>query len=85
MARLAARLPDPLVGLLPRLARAANLIDQDRPQPLGDVVAPLTVGSDSFVIAKVPEGASTGELVVSSGDRSSQTWACDVGIPIGEL
>src|SRR5438874_11154880 len=51
---------------------------------IGDVLAPLTIGSDSFVIAKVPEGASTGELVVSSGDRSSQIWACDVGIPIAD-
>src|SRR6266849_5754442 len=51
---------------------------------IGDVLAPLTVGSDSLVIAKVPEGASTGELVVSSGARSSQTWACDIGIPIAD-
>ena len=51
---------------------------------IGDVVAPLTVGSDSFVIAKVPEGASSGELVVSSGDRASQTWACDIGIPVAD-
>src|SRR5438094_620055 len=51
---------------------------------IGDVAAPLTVGSDSFVIAKVPEGASSGELVITSGDRSSQTWACDIGIPIAD-
>src|SRR5580692_10085050 len=51
---------------------------------IGDVVAPLTVGSDSFVIAKVPEGASTGELVISSGPRASQIWACDIGIPIAD-
>jgi sugar lactone lactonase YvrE len=51
---------------------------------IGDVVAPLTVGSDSFVIAKVPEGASTGELVISSGPRVSQIWACDIGIPIAD-
>jgi sugar lactone lactonase YvrE len=51
---------------------------------IGDVAAPLTVGSDSFVIAKVPEGASTGELVIMSGDKTSQTWACDVGIPIAD-
>jgi len=48
------------------------------------VSAPLTVGSDSFVIAKVPEGAASGELVITSGDRSSQTWACDIGIPIAD-
>jgi hypothetical protein len=51
---------------------------------IGDVTAPLTVGSDSLVIAKVPEGAASGELVITSGDRSSQTWACDIGIPIAD-
>ena len=51
---------------------------------IGDVTAPLTVGSDSFVIAKVPEGAASGELVITSGDRASQTWACDVGITIAD-
>src|SRR5215468_1060841 len=51
---------------------------------IGDVAAPLTIGSDSFVIAKVPEGASSGELIVSSGDRASQTWACDIGIPVAD-
>ena len=50
---------------------------------IGDVVAPL-IGSDSFVIAKVPEGASTGELVISSVSRASQTWACEIGIPIAD-
>src|SRR3989475_2961071 len=51
---------------------------------IGDVAAPLTVGSDSFVIAKGPEGAASGELVITSGGRSSQTWACDIGIPIAD-
>src|ERR1700683_1637496 len=51
---------------------------------IGDVSAQLTVGSDSLVIAKVPEGASGGDLVISSGERSSQTWACDIGIPVAD-
>ena len=35
---------------------------------IGEVSAPLTVGSDNLVIAKVPEGAASGELVITSGD-----------------
>ena len=43
MARLAPRLPDALVGLPPHPLGAAHLVDQHRPQPLGDVVALLGV------------------------------------------
>src|ERR1700693_358419 len=51
---------------------------------IGDVVAPLTVGSDSVVIGQVAEGPSSGYLVISSGGRASQTWSCDIGIPIAD-
>lgn len=65
--------------------RGKGFMKPDWPRvTIGDVAAPLTVGSDSLVIAKVPEGAASGELVITSGDRSSQTWACDIGIPIAE-
>ena len=46
MAGLPARLPDPLVGFLPDLRRALHLVDQHRPQALGDVVALLGVQVD---------------------------------------
>jgi len=51
---------------------------------IGDVGAPLIIGSDSFVIARVPEGATAGELVVESGVGASDSWACDVGVPIAD-
>ena len=51
---------------------------------IGDVAAPLTIASDSFVIAKVPEGAAAGELVVISGARSSQVWECDIGLQLAD-
>ncbi|MBK9169407.1 MAG: gluconolaconase [Bryobacterales bacterium] len=51
---------------------------------IGDIAAPLMIGSDSFVIARVPEGASAGELVINSGEKSSEIYACDIGIPIAE-
>ena len=46
MAGLAARLPDPLVGLLPDPGGAVDLVGEHRPQALGDVVAPLGVQVD---------------------------------------
>jgi hypothetical protein len=57
----------------------------DRPRVLiGEVAAPIIVGSDSFVIARVPEGASAGELVIESGKHASQAWMCDIGIQIAD-
>src|ERR1700677_4243778 len=44
----------------------------DRPRvTIGDVAAPVVIGSDSLVIARVPEGAAAGELVVASGNQLS--------------
>ena len=46
--------------------------------------APIVIGSDSYVIVRVPEGASAGELVVANGALSSQAWTCDIGIQVAE-
>jgi DNA-binding beta-propeller fold protein YncE len=51
---------------------------------IGEVGAPIVIGSDSFVIARVPEGASAGDLVVETGTLSSDSWACDIGVLIAE-
>ncbi len=57
----------------------------ERPRvSIGDVQAPIVVGSDSFVIVRVPDGASAGDLVVASGEQSSQAWTCDIGIGIAD-
>ena len=45
----------------------------------GEVVAPIIVGSDSMVIARVPEGASIGELSVGGSP-----WSCEIGIQIAD-
>jgi hypothetical protein len=58
---------------------------KDRPRvTIGEVAAPVIVGSDSFVIVRVPENAAAGDLVVASGDNSSQVWTCDIGIGIAD-
>src|SRR5881227_2563971 len=65
--------------------RGKGFAKADRPRVLiGDVGAPVIIGSDSLVIARVPEGASAGELVIESGPQSSESWACDIGVLIAE-
>jgi len=51
---------------------------------IGEVGAPIVIGSDSFVIARVPEGATAGELVIASGSQASEAWTCDIGVPIAD-
>ena len=51
---------------------------------IGDVQAPVVIGSDSLVIVKVPDGASAGELWSARATAASETWNCDIGIPIAE-
>jgi sugar lactone lactonase YvrE len=57
----------------------------ERPRVMiGEVVAPVVIGSDSFVIARVPEGASAGELVIENGEQTSDAFTCEIGIPIAD-
>lgn len=65
--------------------RGKGFVKADRPRvTIGDVAAPIIIGSDSFVIARVPDGATAGELVVENGEQSSESWACDIGVPIAD-
>ena len=65
--------------------RGKGFAKADRPRVMiGDVGAPIIIGSDSFVIARVPEGATAGELVIESGKQASEAWACDIGVPIAD-
>jgi glucose/arabinose dehydrogenase len=65
--------------------RGKGFARHERPQVMiGDVTAPVIIGSDSFVIARVPEGATAGELVVANGGQLSESWACDIGVLVAE-
>jgi sugar lactone lactonase YvrE len=56
----------------------------DRPRvTIGDAPAQVVVGSDSYVVVRVPEGAA-GDLVVQSGERASDAWTCDIGVQIAD-
>ncbi len=79
MLGLAARLPDPLIGLLPHVERAPHLVLEDRPQPLGNVAARPRVQIDRVehgavhVVLALPVGA------VSDPDRRGALVALEVG------
>jgi sugar lactone lactonase YvrE len=65
--------------------RGKSLAKSQRPRvTIGDVAAPIVIGSDSYVVVRVPEGASAGELIVETGDKASPAWTCDVGIQIAD-
>jgi hypothetical protein len=65
--------------------RGAGFVRSARPRvTFGDVQAPIVVGSDALVVARVPENASVSELVLSNGDLSSAPWICDIGIQIAD-
>jgi glucose/arabinose dehydrogenase len=65
--------------------RGKGFAKSQRPQVMiGDVSAPIIIGSDSLVIARVPEGASAGELIIESGKQSSQAWSCDIGVLLAD-
>jgi len=65
--------------------RGKGFAKSDRPRVMiGDVGAPVIIGSDSFVIARVPDGATAGDLVIESGEQASESWSCDIGVMIAD-
>ena len=65
--------------------RGKALAKADRPHvTIGEVPAPIVIGSDTYVVARVPDGASTGEIVIEAGDGASPAWNCDVGVQIAD-
>src|ERR1039457_5840243 len=65
--------------------RGKGFLKTDRPRvTIGGVGAPVIIGSDTFVIARVPDGATAGELVVESAQQASDSWACDIGVLVAE-
>lgn len=65
--------------------RGRALASLERPRvTIDQVAAPVVVGSDSFVVVRVPEGASAGELVIDNGPMKSDVWSCDIGLQIAD-
>jgi len=51
---------------------------------IGATPAPLVVGSDSFLIVRVPEGAPSGEIIVGKNGDSSMAQSLQVGVRIAD-
>ncbi len=65
--------------------RGAGLAGAHRPRVLfGETVAPILVGSDTLVIARVPEGPLMGPLVVEADYQRSSPWMCEIGIQVAD-
>ena len=65
--------------------RGRGLAGGDRPRVLlGDVSARVVIGSDSFVIVRVPEGVAADKLTVGDDATSSASWRCAIGVQIAE-
>ncbi|HSW49332.1 MAG TPA: IPT/TIG domain-containing protein [Bryobacteraceae bacterium] len=63
--------------------RGRGLAQSAQPQVrLGDAAARVLVGSDSYVVVRVPEGASGKELTVGDGGRQAACWPCQIGLQI---
>ena len=57
----------------------------DRPRVLlGEVPARVVIGSESFVVVRVPEGVSADKLTIANGGRSPASWRCAIGVQIAE-
>ena len=62
-----------------------------RPQELkrprvrfGEVEGPVVISSDDFVVARVPQGAASGGVVVSTNGHSSNSGQLRVATPLAE-
>jgi sugar lactone lactonase YvrE len=51
---------------------------------LGGVDAPLVISSEDFMVAKVPEGAISGDLLIHAGTDSSEAWPFEVAVNIAD-
>ena len=50
----------------------------------GDVDGSVIIGSEQFILARVPEGAASGEVVVATDGHNSNPGEVRVGVPIAE-
>ena len=65
----------------------SGLRPQDLRRPVvrfGDAEAPIVISSDDFVVARVPQGAGSGNVVVSTNGHSSNPLQLRVATPIAD-
>jgi sugar lactone lactonase YvrE len=60
--------------------RGKGLAGTERPNvKFGELSAPIVIGSDSFVIARVPDGAPAGDMMIGNAP-----YKCEVGILVAD-
>src|ERR1035438_1925633 len=64
-------------GLRPRELRRPRV-------RFGDVDGSIVISSEQFIVARVPEGAASGEVVVATNGHKSNPGEVRVGVPIAE-
>jgi sugar lactone lactonase YvrE len=70
--------------------RGKGLSGPERPQVrFGRADAPIVISSESYVIVRVPEGASGGELSLGQDAADGEvthyaTWSCQIGVQIAD-
>jgi sugar lactone lactonase YvrE len=65
----------------------AGLRPQDLQRPnvkFGAIEGSVVVSSDAFLVARVPEGATSGPVVVATDGRTSNSHSVEVAVPIAE-
>jgi sugar lactone lactonase YvrE len=67
------------------LIHGKGFVKAERPKvTVGESAATVVVGSDSYIVAKVPDGAAGAGLVVENGEASSERWDCGIGVQIAD-
>ena len=63
--------------------RGKGLAGPERPEVrFGESQASVVIGSDSYLVVRVPEGASGGELFL--GANGGPAWTCQIGVQVAE-
>src|SRR5512132_2674004 len=50
----------------------------------GDVDGAVVIGADQFLVTRVPDGAHSGPVIVSTGEQVSNPHEVRIGVPIAE-
>lgn len=65
--------------------RGDGLFPGERPRVrFGEVSAPIIVGSQNYLMVRVPENATVGELVVNGDGENAARFSCGIGIQIAD-
>src|SRR5271167_588786 len=67
------------------LGRGLGPAEMRRPEVhFGDVDGSIVISSDQFIVARVPEGASSGSVVVATNGHRSNPFALHVAVPVAD-